>query len=77
MKIIICRDDGTEQTFQHVTDYFLAVRYLDSKQDDAGNVFPIPEIRSFSHGRNLRELAKELGQALVEIQEHLKNANRP
>lgn len=70
MKIII--EDGETQTvFEDVSDYYLAVRQLEKlglKEGLAGEF----QTRSFSAGGCLREIAKEITQALLEIQDILK-----
>lgn len=74
MKITIEADDGELTVFSDVTDYYVAVRTLKPATNKEGDVAMLPETRSFSNGANLRELAKEIYQSYLEIQEYLKRS---
>lgn len=74
MKLTIEKDDGTEEVHQNVTDYYLAVRKLEPMMDSSNELALLPETRSFSYGSNLREVAKEVAQSLVEIQDFLRES---
>lgn len=76
MKIVLELDDGTKEIHQNVTDYYLAVRKLEPMIGSENDMATLPETRSFSYGSNLREVAKEVAQSLVEIQEFLREQRR-
>jgi hypothetical protein len=72
MKITVEKDDGTVQTFDEVTDAYLSLRQAHPMMGDKGMAVEL-QTRSYSWGSNLREIAKELAQSLVEIQSILRN----
>lgn len=73
MRIVVTTDEGSEIVYQHVTDYYLALRQMEPcKVGEDSRVSLLPETRSYSRGSNLREVVKELAQSLVEIQAYLK-----
>lgn len=76
MKITIEHDDGTEVVHQHISDYYMAIRVLEPKIDSENRVVIHSDTRSFSFGANLREITKEVGQSLVELQDYLRNFMR-
>jgi len=75
MKITILMDNGTEQIFNDVTDYYFAVRQLNPLMSEDKKIAILPETRSYSHGPNIRELIKELSQSLIELQDFLRGQN--
>jgi transcriptional regulator with AAA-type ATPase domain len=72
MRIIIEHDDGKRETFQDVTDAFLAARQLRPMQGEEGDLALLPHLQSWSWGNNVRELLKELRQAVVELEDYLR-----
>ena len=72
MKIIVEHDDGKREVYQDVTDAFLAARQLKPMQGKVGDFVLLPDVRSWSWGSNVRELLKELRQAVVELEVILK-----
>ena len=72
MKISIEFDDGKGVTYEDVTDAYLAVRQQKPAANKRGEFALLSETRSFSWGGNIRELAKELAQSQIELQEILK-----
>jgi hypothetical protein len=80
MKITIQHEDGEGgngkiEVHQNVTDYYLAVRKMEA-QSDGKNISLLPETRSFSFGSHLREIAKEVAQSLLEINDFLRTQKR-
>jgi len=72
MKITIEKEDGN-QVFDDVSDYYLAIRQTRPvMMNDTNQMASLPETRSFSVGSSLREIAKELYQSYIEIQNILK-----
>lgn len=78
MKIIVEHDDGQREIFQDVTDAFLAARQYKpmAARENAPNLVMVPDVRSWSWGANIRELLKELRQAVVELEGILKETSR-
>lgn len=76
MKITIEHDDGKKETFQSVTDAYLAIRQLQPMQEKKKDIALLPETRSYSWGVNLRELVKEVRQSLEELNEILRAERR-
>ena len=74
MKIIIEHDNGTRETFQDVTDAFLAARQYKpmAMREERPGLVMVPDVRSWSWGANIRELLKELRQSVVELESILK-----
>lgn len=71
MKLTLEHDDGKVEIFQQVSDAFVSVRQRRPSSAGDGVVTYLVETRSFSWGSDLRELAKELRQALIEIDDVL------
>jgi hypothetical protein len=71
MKITIEKDDNTSQVFEDITDAYLSIRRAEPMMSDKGMAVEL-QTRSYSWGSNLREIAKELSQSLVEIQSILR-----
>lgn len=76
MKITVERDSGEVETFQHVSDCYLAVKQIIPVMSNNGDAGTISNCKSYSWGANLRELAKELAQSLIEIQDTLTQMRR-
>lgn len=76
MKITIEHDNSTKDIFQDVTDCYLAIRQVTKAMNEKKETAKIIETRSYSWGQNLRDIAKELYQSWVEIQETLKSLNK-
>lgn len=74
MKLIVERDDGTQQIFQDAIDAYLIVHQKIAQEMDGQIVF-VTQTSSHSWG-NLREIAKELHQSEIEIQEKMKEIKR-
>lgn len=68
MKIIIKKDDGTEEIFDRVSDAYLAVRQSQPMADREKRPGFEVLTKSYSWGPNLREIVKELHQSEIEIQ---------
>lgn len=71
MKIIIEHDGGGTETYEGVTDYYLAVRRIVPATNGSG-LAEMSDTKSQSRGANLRELAKEIAQSHLEIQDYLR-----
>lgn len=73
MRIIIEHDDGRDnEIFDNVTDLFVAVRQIITGTVQDKPAF-VNETRSHSWGPHVRELTKEVQQALVELQDFLRS----
>ena len=75
MKITLEDDDKKVTVYQNITDVYFCIRQLEPMKKGA-KIAMLPETRSFSFGSNVRELVKELGQSLVELQEYLRSIPR-
>lgn len=75
MRILVTRDDGTTEAFENVTDAYLAVRQSTPWTDGNHMTFR-DEMRSYTWGNNVRELAKELAQSVLELQDFLRRLQR-
>lgn len=75
MKITVQHDDGKVEVFQNITDAYLCVRQLDPVKPRDGDIAMLPQTRGYSWGGNVRELVKEITQAIVELQELLRRAS--
>ncbi len=74
MRVVIEKDDGTQQVFKGVTDYLFVVRQLEplQKKDSKGMAF-LPETRGYSfNSGNMREIVKESNQCIGEMQDILR-----
>jgi len=71
MKITVSREDGSEEVYNDVSDYYLAVRQLHplGVGDYLAGEY---QTRSYSRGVNLRDIAKEIAQSLIELQAIMK-----
>lgn len=69
MKITVELDDEnkTEIVFQHIIDAYVMVRTMEPVQSDDGQLSYVPGVKSNSWG-DLREILKELRQAVYEIE---------
>ena len=77
MRITIEFDDETEPlVYEDILDYYLAIRNTIILTDDDNTIVKEIRMNSFSETTqpdNLRDIAKELQQSLIEIQDFLKN----
>ena len=66
---ITVKDGEYEATYNDVLDFFLAVRQVTPLQNPEGKLEAEIQTRSYSRGgNNLREIVKELRQAIVELE---------
>jgi DNA polymerase II small subunit/DNA polymerase delta subunit B len=72
VRITVHHDDGAIETFEDVTEAYLAVRQQTPVATRAGELAVVPDTRSYSWGGNLRELVKEITQSLDELQDILR-----
>lgn len=74
MKIVFTDDNDKTTVFQNITDVYFAVRQqVPVANKETAQIAMLPETRSFSWGSNIRELAKEVQQSLVELQDVLRS----
>jgi hypothetical protein len=73
MKIVFTDSEGIEHVFENITECYLAVRQTIPVMNNKKKVAYLPETKSYSWGPNLRELAKEISQSIIEIQNILKD----
>jgi hypothetical protein len=75
MRVIIEKDDGTQEVFQRACDVYIAVRQEEHKLFESDKLGLFIKTTSHSYGSNIRELVKELQQSLVELQDYLRKNN--
>ena len=71
MKIIVELDDGNIITYQNVNDAYLCINQAEPFGAKDSLIF-MQNTRSYSWGADLRSLAKEIYQSLMEIQDTLR-----
>jgi len=69
VKITVTKDNGEEDIFDGVSDYYLAVRCPVPLTKDK-KIFQEIQTRSYSSGSNLRDIIKELRQSTIELQDY-------
>ena len=72
MKIVVTDDDEKTTVYQNVSDLFIAVRYEYPMATPAKKPVIHTLTASHSWGSNIRELVKEVTQALSELQDFLR-----
>jgi hypothetical protein len=74
VKITVEHDNGKVEVFQDIADAFLAANQVRHVEAD-GEIVLMQDMRSWSWG-NVRVLLKELRQAVVELEDILRERSR-